>query len=61
MKNTSTTLEIPEGSKATMLPIQKIEYSIALLKKAESLALSMNERGFRWRFREARIAKCCII
>ena len=33
-----------------MLPIQKIEYSIALLKKAESLALKINERGFRLAF-----------
>jgi len=50
MKNMNTTLEIPEGSKATMLPIQKIEYSIALLKKAEPLALKMDERGFHLAF-----------
>ena len=34
----------------TLLPIQKIEYSIAMLKKAESLALSMDERGFHLAF-----------
>jgi phosphoadenosine phosphosulfate reductase len=50
MKNMNTTLELPEGSKATMLPIQKIEYSIALLKKAEPLALKMDERGFHLAF-----------
>jgi len=33
-----------------MLPIQKIEYSIALLKKAEPLALKMDERGFHLAF-----------
>ena len=33
-----------------MLPVQKIDYSIALLKKAESLALSLNERGFHLAF-----------
>ena len=33
-----------------MLPELKIEASIALLKKAESLALSMDERGFHLAF-----------
>lgn len=36
--------------KIMMLPELKIEASIAMLKKAESLALSMDERGFRLAF-----------
>lgn len=42
-------MEIGLG-KITMLPELKIEASIAMLKKAESLALSMDERGFHLAF-----------